>query len=219
MASNQLIQFDLKFQTHLIGVDEVGRGALAGPVYASAAHFTDLQDLDFDWIDKVDDSKKLSAKQREELSAELKKVCIYATASASVKEINKLGILPATFLAMKRAIEKVVKSPELKEKDFLVLVDGNHPIKGLEFKQKSIIKGDGLSLHIAAASIIAKTQRDTFMKELGRNYHSDFQWDRNAGYGTESHRKAIIAKGTTQEHRTLFIRKVMQNSKQLNFMD
>jgi ribonuclease HII len=202
-----LIQFDLEQQLPLIGVDEVGRGALAGPVFAGAVHVSNLAKLDQPWLKEVTDSKKIRILRRSQLAGELQNVCIFGVGQASCSEINELGILPATLLAMRRAIDLVLQQSK-KSRKSLVLVDGITRIKELEQTQKTIKKGDSKSFHIAAASIIAKTARDEYMLNLGQK-HQGYGWERNAGYGTKVHCEAILEKGPTQEHRTKFIRKVL----------
>ncbi len=200
-----LLSFDLQFASSLIGVDEVGRGCLAGPVFAGAVHFPSVE-LPFDWLREVNDSKKLPAKRREYLAAELKQVCTYSIGEASPAEINEFGILPSTLLAMRRAVEGVVQQSE---KQYLVLVDGISKIKNFPFEQKTIKKGDSTSLHIAAASIIAKVARDNYMKELSQSLEfAPFGWERNAGYGTKVHCEALLKYGPTKQHRVKFLRKI-----------
>jgi len=220
MSSSPLIQFDLGFSRPLIGVDEVGRGALAGPVVAVAVNFNfnEPELVTERWVLEVNDSKKLTASNRKRLTESLQKVCNYATASASVQEIDEYGILAATFLAMSRAINQVVQISALNSKELLILVDGNLPIKSLKLQQQTIVKGDSKSFHIAAASIMAKTHRDNLMRSLDQRYSSDFGWDSNVGYGTEKHRQAIIKHGPTKEHRQSFLKSLLQTETQLNLL-
>ena len=171
------------------GVDEAGRGPLAGPVVAAAVI------LDRRRIPRgIDDSKKLTREEREVLAAKLRAgPHIIAVGAASVAEIELLNILNATFLAMRRAVRRLSMQPAL------VLVDGNQA-PPMALPVKTIIGGDGLSLSIAAASIIAKTVRDRAMLRLGERYPG-FGWHTNAGYGVALHRQAIAALGPTRHHR------------------
>ncbi len=176
----------------LAGVDEVGRGSLIGPVYAAAVILNKS-------INKklLKDSKSLPKKNRESLSKYIKKNSIWAIGKASVKEIEKLNILNAALLAMKRAIKKLKKKPTL------VLIDGNKLPEMENYKLKSIIKGDQKIPSISAASIIAKVSRDKMITGLGRKYKG-YYWDKNYGYGTKQHLKAIKNLGITKQHRNTF---------------
>lgn len=177
----------------VLGVDEVGRGCLAGPVYASAVILNHS-----DWDHELTDSKKLSEKQRiywfEKIMAEHQ----VGIGFANVEEIEKFNILQASFLAMKRAIEK------LKIKSGIVLVDGHMKIPKLDqFQQHAIVKGDLRLSPISAASIIAKVTRDSLMKELSKEYPG-YGFEVHKGYATEVHRKAIQKNGATPLHRKTF---------------
>lgn len=178
----------------VIGVDEVGRGCLAGPVYAAAVIFRtdELSDL-------VTDSKLLSEKRREELFDQIMSVHHVGIGSASVEEIDQLNILNASLLAMKRAVEKLgVPSGH-------VLVDGNKLIPNLSmnFKQTTIIKGDLRAAPISAASIIAKVTRDRLMKELGAQYPV-YGFEVHKGYSTPVHKESIVTNGPCIVHRRSF---------------
>ncbi|MDD2875876.1 MAG: ribonuclease HII [Acidiphilium sp.] len=177
------------------GVDEVGRGPLAGPVLAAAVILP--FDLDMNIIVLIDDSKRLSAQQRcAALTALTMAGVTIALGAASVDEIVRLNILQASLLAMRRAVVRLPLVPDH------VLVDGNIA-PGLPMPCSAIIGGDGISLSIAAASIAAKVARDGLMTRLdGR--HPGYGWARNAGYGTRLHRDAIGTLGATPHHRPGF---------------
>ena len=176
----------------IAGVDEVGRGSLIGPVYAAAVI------LDKSINKKLlKDSKILTKSKREILSKYIKKNSIWAIGRSSVKEIEKLNILQASLLAMKRAIKKLQKKPTL------VLIDGNK-IPSLEnYNLKSVIKGDQKIPSISAASIIAKVTRDKMIANLGKKFKG-YYLDKNSGYGTKQHLKAIKNLGITSHHRKTF---------------
>ena len=176
----------------IAGVDEVGRGSLIGPVYAAAII------LNKSINNKIlKDSKTISRKKREELCAYIKKNSVWAIGQASVKEIEKINILHASLLAMKRAILK------LKIKPSLVLIDGNKLPNLKNYKLEYIIKGDQKIPSISAASIIAKVSRDKFITKLSKEFNN-YGWDTNSGYGTKEHLKAIKKFGITKYHRRTF---------------
>ena len=173
------------------GVDEVGRGCLAGPVVSAAVILKKGIDLKL-----LKDSKKISFKKREEISEHIKKNSYYAIGIASVEEILNLNILQASLLSMSRAIEK------LKIKPGLTLIDGNFAPAGLKNYQ-TIINGDEKIKVISAASIIAKVYRDRFMIKLSEKY-SNYAWERNFGYGTKAHLEGLKNFGITSHHRKGF---------------
>jgi ribonuclease HII len=176
----------------IAGVDEVGRGSLIGPVYAAAVI------LDKSVNKKIlKDSKSLTKTKREILSKYIKKNSIWAIGKSSVKEIEKINILQASLLAMKRAIKKLKKKPTL------VLVDGNKLPEIKNYNLRSIIKGDQKIPSISAASIIAKVTRDKIITNLGKKFKG-YDWDQNYGYGTKQHLKAIKNLGVTDHHRKTF---------------
>ena len=175
----------------IAGVDEVGRGCLAGPVYAAAVILNKNINTR-----KIKDSKKLSFKQRIVLSQYIKKNSIYALGIATVEEINKINILNASLLSMKRALSKLSTKP------YLAYIDGPFAPK-LNMKFKTFIKGDEKIKSIAAASIIAKVSRDLFMIKLSKNYPK-YSWDKNFGYGTKDHLFSLKKYGITKHHRKKF---------------
>ncbi len=174
------------------GVDEVGRGSLIGPVYAAAVILNKS-------INKklLKDSKTLTKSKRVILSKYIKKNSVWSIGKASVKEIEKINILQASLLAMKRAIKKLKKKPTI------VLIDGNKLPKIKNYNLRSIVKGDQKIPSISAASIIAKVTRDKMMSNLGKKFKG-YYLDKNSGYGTRQHLKAIKNLGITSEHRKTF---------------
>lgn len=176
----------------VIGVDEVGRGCLAGPVHAAAVIIPD----DFD-TSELTDSKKISAKRRKVLSEEIHQGCLVSIAFASLEEIEKLNILHASLLAMHRAVFG------LKQSEAYVIVDGNQKIPNMPFPQTTIIKGDFRAAPIAAASIVAKVFRDELMDDLARDYPG-YGMENHKGYGTKTHKEAIAKLGPTPMHRATF---------------
>ena len=176
----------------IAGVDEVGRGSLAGPVFSAAVILN--KNID---IKDIKDSKKISFKKRILLSQYIKKNSIYAISSASVNEINKINILNASLLSMKRALLK------LKFKPSIAYIDGIFSPKNLNIKCKTFIKGDEKITCISAASIIAKVSRDLFMINLSKEY-PEYSWGKNFGYGTKEHLIGLKKYGITKHHRKKF---------------
>ncbi|MDO5036577.1 MAG: ribonuclease HII [Porphyromonas sp.] len=175
------------------GVDEVGRGCLAGPVVAAAV-ILPANCL----IPNLDDSKRLTAHQRELIAVEIKRQALaYAIAEASVEEIDGLNILRATYLAMNRAIQQLNPVPEH------LLIDGNRFQNNTAIPFDTVVKGDAKVASIAAASILAKTYRDSHMRELARHY-PHYDWEHNMGYGTPKHLYGIQNHGITIHHRRTF---------------
>jgi|TARA_B110001454_G_scaffold218660_1_gene247342 ribonuclease HII len=186
-----LLEFDAEFSRPLAGVDEVGRGPLAGPVVAAAVI------LDFSNIPKgINDSKKISKIKRENINKEIINSSTISIGQASVVEIDKINILQASLLAMQRAINGLKTTPKI------VLVDGIYaPL--VNVKTETVVKGDSHSLSIAAASIVAKVFRDKLMKNYSSQYPG-YLWEKNSGYGTKEHLEAIKRLGVTPIHRTSF---------------
>ena len=176
----------------IAGVDEVGRGSLIGPVYAAAVILNKSIKKEL-----LKDSKSLTKSNREVLSKYIKENSVWSIGKASVKEIEKINILQASLLAMKRAIKKLKKKPTH------VLIDGNKIPKIKYYNLKSIIKGDQKIPSISAASIIAKVARDRMITNLGKKFKG-YYWDQNSGYGTKQHLKAIKKFGVTTHHRKTF---------------
>ena len=173
------------------GVDEVGRGCLAGPVISAAVILKENINLKL-----LKDSKKISFKKRIEIAEHIKLNSTYAIGLATVEEILNLNILQAALLSMKRAIDKLSIKPEL------ILIDGNFAPKGLK-NFKTIINGDEKIKSISAASIIAKVFRDQLMIKLSEKFHN-YAWERNFGYGTKAHMEGLKKFGVTSHHRKSF---------------
>ena len=175
------------------GLDETGRGCFAGPVYAAAV----ILPKDF-YHPLLNDSKKLTREQREMLRPIIEKESIaWAVASVTSEEIDRVNILQASFKAMHLALRKLQSTPEL------LLVDGNGFKPYKKIPHNCIIKGDGIYASIAAASVLAKTYRDDYMRRLHRKYKM-YGWDQNKGYGTPEHREAIREYGLCEHHRKSF---------------
>jgi ribonuclease HII len=178
------------------GIDEAGRGPLAGPVVAAAV-ILDRRKIPRRLRNELDDSKKLSLDERDEFALMIRQCAIkVGVGAASVREIERINILQATFVAMRRALMRMGVMPDI------ALIDGNQP-PPLPCTVKTVIGGDGLSLSIAAASVIAKTTRDKLMRSLAQRYDG-YGWMTNVGYGTEEHRAAILSLGPTRHHRMTF---------------
>lgn len=184
----------------IAGIDEVGRGALFGPVVAAAV-ITTLEVEDSLTVLGVKDSKCLNAYQRASLVEPIKQTAhAFAIGMASVHEIDRLNILNASLLAMKRAVRRLRYAPKL------CLVDGNQEIPGLDIPQKTIIKGDQLIISISAASILAKVWRDSLIIRLDKRYPG-YDLASNKGYGSVRHREAIARLGLSAQHRRSFRKK------------
>lgn len=216
---NNLFEFDKEKNIPIIiGTDEAGRGPGAGGVFASAVYFNDLNDELIEKLSKLNDSKKLSKKAREELFEIIKENTINSTVCIEVEEIEKINILNSSLKAMKLACENVINEVKSKketdcrlgfpaqQQKILVLVDGNKLIKDFQHPQEFVIKGDAKSASIAAASILAKVSRDRYMDELDKKF-PQYNWRKNAGYLTKEHLDAIDKFGITPHHRKSFLRK------------
>ena len=180
----------------ICGVDEAGRGPLAGDVYAAAVVLEDGVLIDY-----LNDSKKLSEKRREELfDVIVEKASAYCIATASVEEIDRLNILNAAMLAMKRAVEGLGIKPDL------ALIDGNR-LPELECPMQYVIKGDATSASIAAASVLAKVARDRYMKIVAEKY-PQYCFEQHKGYGTKLHYEMIEKYGISDVHRRSFLKKL-----------
>ena len=181
--------------TTICGVDEAGRGPLAGPVCAAAVILPPHLD-----IPGLNDSKKLTDKRRRELVPIIKEQAIaYGIAFATHEEIDQINILQATFLAMQRALDQLSVKPEL------ALIDGNRE-KDFGIPVKTVVKGDSLSANIAAASILAKVTRDDWMEEMAQKY-PEYGFEVHKGYGTKAHYAALTEHGATDIHRMTFLKK------------
>jgi ribonuclease HII len=182
----------------LCGVDEAGRGPLAGDVYAAAVILK--KDA---VIEGVNDSKKLSEKKREKLFDEIiEKSEAYCIATASVEEIDSINILQATMLAMTRAVKGLGITPDI------ALIDGNKAPEIDGVKTQAVIKGDATSASIAAASILAKVARDRYMKEIAEKY-PQYAFEKHKGYGTKLHYEMIEKYGVSKVHRKSFLKKIL----------
>lgn len=195
----ELFDFDSELRKQypvICGVDEAGRGPLAGDVYAAAVVLDDEILIDY-----LNDSKKISAKRREELFDTIReKARAYCIATASVEEIDRINILNAAMLAMKRAVEGLGLSPDL------ALIDGNK-LPDISCPAQYVIKGDATSASIAAASVLAKVARDRYMEELAQKY-PQYGFEQHKGYGTKQHYAALEEFGVSDVHRRTFLKKL-----------
>lgn len=203
---NALRKFDNSYISRkvklLAGVDEAGRGPIAGPVVAAAVIFDKKS-----FHEKINDSKKLTEKIREELFYWIIENCIsYGVGIIDHEEIDKINILQASLKAMKNAVEQLNPKPQI------CLIDGNKSFNS-DLKMKTVIKGDAKSFSIAAASIIAKVTRDRIMKDLSKIY-PQYLWDHNKGYATRAHIKAVKVNGISELHRKTFLSRILSEDKQ-----
>jgi len=190
-----------KGYTYIAGVDEAGRGPLAGPVYAAAVILPETSELS-----GINDSKKLTPKKREELFEKITEVAVsYSIFSVDEKEIDEINILNATHKAMNGAVDSLSQKPDY------VIIDGNS-IKGMELPHETVVKGDAKSISIAAASILAKVARDRYIDEMGKVY-PEYGFEKHKGYGTKAHTDAILKYGICPIHRRTFLKKLLGDIK------
>ena len=198
-----MLKFDREYGDNIIGIDEAGRGPLAGPVVACDVKIVNYVKE----FEMINDSKKLTEKKREFLFDIILANCEVGVGLANEKEIDKINILNATFLAMRRAIEDLEAGGT---KFDLALIDGNHKIRKYDNPQEFVIKGDGKSLAIAAASIIAKVSRDRIMIKYDELY-PEYGFAKHKGYGTKQHREAFLKYGKIGCHRDSFLTKILSS--------
>ncbi len=206
---NDLYLFDSElkkqyFASVICGLDEAGRGPLAGDVYAGAVIIPDGVE-----INGLDDSKKLSEKKREKLFQEITEKAVWAIGIATVEEIEKINILNAAMLAMKRAAEGLEKHPLFVKRPEFAAVDGNR-LPPIDIPAQAIVKGDQKSACIAAASICAKVSRDHYMEEMAEKY-PDWQFEKHKGYGTKLHYQMLDKFGESPIHRHSFLKKYYES--------
>jgi ribonuclease HII len=198
----------------VFGVDEVGRGPLAGPVYIGVVALRPVsitKEIKAYLKLGINDSKKLTSSQRSALVDIIKSISLFHTVEwESVESINSIGIVPSIHTAIRRGVEKGCKEMGLHHKWHCLLDAFN--VEHLPYitkkDQSAIIRGDGLSISIAAASVLAKVARDAYMTELHKRYPA-YGWAENKGYATKMHRDAIVKHGVTEHHRSLFVRKIL----------
>jgi ribonuclease HII len=205
-----LRNFDKKYLVNgnevLAGTDEAGRGPLAGPVVAAAV----ILPHDF-YDERINDSKKLSAELREELFNVICSNAIsFAYTSVSHTKIDKINILQASLLAMKKSVQKLSPKPDI------ILIDGNKSFT-YDAEVITIVKGDSKSLSIASASIIAKVVRDRIMIKLSKKY-PQYGWETNKGYSTKEHIRAVLKYGSCDVHRVTFLKKISERANQVEFL-
>lgn len=209
----ELFAFDEKQNKVIIGTDEAGRGSGVGAVFAAAVSFTNKNKNLIEKLVYLNDSKKVSKKHRDELYDIIKNETVNSVVSADVDVIERINILKASLGAMRQAVENVRKNIECD--DLIVLVDGNRQITALQYPQRFIIKGDGTSASIAAASILAKVERDRYMLKLDEEY-PQYGWANNMGYLTKDHMSAIDKFGVSPYHRKSYLEKHFAKQEQLN---
>ena len=204
IKSKKLFDYDLSLKKFIIGTDEAGRGCGAGGVFAAAVWFNNLTEELKQELSILNDSKKLSKKHREEIFDTIKNNTINSVVCIEVEEIERINILNASLKAMNLACTNVINQIGAKEDDLLVLVDGNRLIRQFDYPQQTIIKGDGTSASIAAASIVAKVTRDRLMVEYDKTM-PEYGFASNKGYGSAEHIAALQKYGPTPIHRASFI--------------
>lgn len=200
----------------VVGVDEVGRGCLAGPVVAAAVILPPMKPRSAlaKALVELNDSKLVEPEKRERLAEAIRTSSIYAIEQASVEEINTINILNASLLAMKRAILKLQEAGCHLLPEAIVAVDGNKQISDISLSQVTVIRGDGQSASIAAASVVAKVHRDALMLRLAEEF-PHYHWHSNKGYGSPNHRRAIIEHGICGWHRKVFVENILNPVVQL----
>lgn len=203
-SSKNLFEFDKAFKKTIIGTDEAGRGPCAGGVFAGAVHFEKVTKKIIETLSLLNDSKKLTPQKREYLYDFIKGETINSTVCIEVEEIEQNNILNCSLKAMKLCCEEVISKTT--DDNLLVIVDGNKLIRNFNYPQQYIIKGDGKSASIAAASILAKVERDRYMTELDKEF-PQYDWKNNMGYMTPAHIEAIDKYGLTKYHRKSFLKK------------
>ena len=211
IGNHNLFAFDKAFDVDcLIGTDEAGRGPASGGVFAAAVYINDFE-IEKELL-KLNDSKKLSAKVREELYDVILKNTVNSIRCVEVDEIEKFNILNCSLKAMKLSCEDVISKICVKniDKSILTIVDGNRLINGYDYRQECVIKGDSKSASIAAASILAKVSRDRYMKKMHEEF-PQYNWAKNAGYLTKEHIDAIKKYGVTKYHRRSFLKKILSS--------
>ena len=209
----KLFEYDQNYNCSIIGTDEAGRGSGIGAVFAGAVYFPEMSDELIEKLSILNDSKQLSKKRREELYEIIKSETINCVTPISAEEIEEINILNASLKAMRISVETVAS--QIDKKDIQVLVDGNKLITNLKLPQKFVIKGDGTSASIAAASILAKVERDRYVENLAKEF-PQYGWDKNMGYLTKEHLQAIDKYGITPLHRKSFLEKHFAKQEQLS---
>ena len=198
--SMKLPERALKDKLRICGLDEAGRGPLAGPVYAACVHIPE-KSLELPFWKDVTDSKKLSAAKRNMLFQQIQQHSVFGIGLSTVEEIDKINILQASLQAMQRAYLKMIKNDASQQ--YYALIDGNQKPKNMPCPLETIVKGDSKHLEIAAASILAKVSRDIVMHKLHQEF-PHYGWNTNSGYGSAKHLQALKDFGATPHHRTSF---------------
>ena len=215
IKSKKLFDYDLSLQKTIIGTDEAGRGCGAGGVFAAAVCFNNLTKDLIHELAILNDSKKLSKKHREQIFDIIQNNTINSVICIEVEEIERINILNASLKAMNLACSNVINQINTTEEDLLVLVDGNRLIRQFDYPQQPIIKGDGTSASIAAASILAKVSRDRYMDKLNEEF-PQYKWSDNAGYLTKEHMSLIDKYGVSPYHRPSYLRKHFAKQEQMS---
>ena len=201
---NKLYDFDKEYNRLIIGVDEAGRGPLAGPVVAAAVVINKYSQ----YLEEVNDSKKLTEAKREKIYENIlnDENIIFGVGIVNSDIIDEINILQATYMAMRKAVDDIVI---INKEDYLILVDGNREIKDCNYMQETVVKGDAKSLSIATASIIAKVTRDRIMKEFD-NTIPGYNFSKHKGYGTKEHYKLLRENGVSNIHRKSFLKNFLE---------